>query len=227
MPTFHWPLSSIHYPLYMVWGQMTYTFSFVFCFYFFPFHFFLCFHWPILKPTLSSTFTLSISCITSTGPLKGLFLPFCDILLTRIPYRFIVFMDLLFTVPYHLFIIPYHFLVFIYAYFLLLTQPIILPSHISCNEAAVLAYHRSGWQQEQLKVFWSSGRPLLCFSRFGPFENVARIRRVYVAYSRTKNVHTRNLASNAMVKCVFVLNAPNDRITSYIAGQVGGQDKIS
>ena len=31
-------------------------------------------------------------------------------------------------------------------------------------------------------VFWSSGRPLLCFPRFRPFENVARIRRVYVAY---------------------------------------------
>ena len=35
-------------------------------------------------------------------------------------------------------------------------------------------------------------RPLLCFSRFWPFENVARTRRVYVAYSRTKSVHTRN-----------------------------------
>ena len=78
-----------------------------------------------------------------------------------------------------------------------------------------------------LKVFWSSGRPLLCFFRFWPFENVARIRRVYVAYSQTKSVHTRNLASNAKGKCVFVLIAPNDRITSYIAGQVGGQDKIS
>ena len=42
-----------------------------------------------------------------------------------------------------------------------------------------------------------------------------------------KSVHTRNLASNAKGKCVFVLIAPNDRITSYIAGQVGGQDKIS
>ena len=41
-----------------------------------------------------------------------------------------------------------------------------------------------------------------------------------------KSVHTRNLASNAKSKCVFVLIAPNDRITSYIAGQVGGQDKI-
>ena len=39
-------------------------------------------------------------------------------------------------------------------------------------------------------------------------------------------MHTRNLASNAKSKCVFVLIAPNDRITSYIAGQVGGQDKI-
>ena len=38
---------------------------------------------------------------------------------------------------------------------------------------------------------------------------------------------TRNLASNAKGKCAFVLIAPNDRITSYIAGQVGGQDKIS
>ena len=37
-----------------------------------------------------------------------------------------------------------------------------------------------------IKVFWSSGRPLLCFSRFWLFENVARIRCVYVAYSRTK-----------------------------------------
>ena len=77
------------------------------------------------------------------------------------------------------------------------------------------------------KVFWSSGRPLLCFSRFWPFENVAWIRSVYFAYSRTKSVHTRNLALNAKGKCVFVLIAPNDRITSYIAGQVGGQDKIS
>ena len=40
-------------------------------------------------------------------------------------------------------------------------------------------------------------------------------------------MHTRNLASNAKGKCVFVLVAPNDRITSYIAGQVGGQDQIS
>ena len=53
------------------------------------------------------------------------------------------------------------------------------------------------------KVFWSSGRPLLCFSRFWPSENVARIRRVYVAYSRTKSVHTRNISSNAKGKCVF------------------------
>ena len=42
-----------------------------------------------------------------------------------------------------------------------------------------------------------------------------------------KSVHTQNLASNAKSKCVFVLIAPNDRITSYAAGQVGGQDKIS
>ena len=54
-----------------------------------------------------------------------------------------------------------------------------------------------------VKVFWSSGRPLLCFSRFWPSENVARIRRVYFAYSRTKSVHTRNIASNAKGKCVF------------------------
>ena len=69
------------------------------------------------------------------------------------------------------------------------------------------------------KVFWSSGRPLLRFSRFWPSENVARIRRVYFAYSRTKSVYTRNIASNARGKCVFffVLIAPNDRITSYIA----------
>ena len=40
-------------------------------------------------------------------------------------------------------------------------------------------------------------------------------------------MHTRNFASNAKGKCVFVLIAPNDRITSYSAGQVGGQDKIS
>ena len=40
-------------------------------------------------------------------------------------------------------------------------------------------------------------------------------------------MHTRNRASNAKYKCAFVLNAPNDRTTSYIAGQVGGQDKIS
>ena len=53
------------------------------------------------------------------------------------------------------------------------------------------------------KVFWSSGRPLLCFSRFWPSENVARIRHVYVAYSQTKRVHTRNIASNAKGKCVF------------------------
>ena len=72
---------------------------------------------------------------------------------------------------------------------------------------------------KKLKVFWSSGRPLLCFSRFWPSENVARIRRVYFAYSRTKSVHTRNIGSNAKGKCVFfVLIAPNDRITSYIAG---------
>ena len=82
-------------------------------------------------------------------------------------------------------------------------------------------------EHDCVKVFWSSGRPLLCFSRFWSFENVARVRRVYVAYSRTKSVHTRNLASNATGKCVFVLIAPNDRITSYSAGQVGGQDKIS
>ena len=77
------------------------------------------------------------------------------------------------------------------------------------------------------KVFWSSGRPLLCFSRFWPFENVARIRRVYVAYSRTKSVHMQNLVSNAKGKCIFVLIAPNDRISSYITGQFGGQDKIA
>ena len=53
------------------------------------------------------------------------------------------------------------------------------------------------------KVFWSSGRPLLCFSRFWPSENVARIRRVYFVYSRTKSVHTRNIDSNAKGKCVF------------------------
>ena len=40
-------------------------------------------------------------------------------------------------------------------------------------------------------------------------------------------MHTRNLASNAKGKCVFVLIAPNYHITSYTAGQVGGQDKIS
>ena len=57
--------------------------------------------------------------------------------------------------------------------------------------------------QMALKVFWSSGRPQLCFSRFWPSENVARIRRVYFAYSRTKSVHTRNIASNANGKCVF------------------------
>ena len=33
-----------------------------------------------------------------------------------------------------------------------------------------------------------------------------------------KSVHTQNLASNAKSKCVFVLIAPNDRITSCIAG---------
>ena len=38
---------------------------------------------------------------------------------------------------------------------------------------------------KNFKVFWSSGRPLLCFSRFWPSENVARIHRVYFAYSRT------------------------------------------
>ena len=54
-----------------------------------------------------------------------------------------------------------------------------------------------------VKVFWSSGRPLLCFSRFWPSENVARIRRVYFAYSQTKSVHTRNVASNTKGKCVF------------------------
>ena len=36
-----------------------------------------------------------------------------------------------------------------------------------------------------------------------------------------------NLASNAKGKYIFVLITPDDRITSYIAGQVGGQDKIS
>ena len=41
-----------------------------------------------------------------------------------------------------------------------------------------------------------------------------------------KSVHTRNLASNAKSKCVFVLIAPNDRITSYIAGQVGARTKF-
>ena len=65
------------------------------------------------------------------------------------------------------------------------------------------------------------------FSSLLTRENVARIRRVYVAYSRTKSVHTRNLASDTKGKCAFVLIAPNDRITSYIAGQVSGQDKIS
>ena len=66
-----------------------------------------------------------------------------------------------------------------------------------------------------LKVFWSSGHPLLVFSRFWPSENVARIRRVYVAYSRTKSGHTRNIASNAKGKCVFLFWL---RITSHIAG---------
>ena len=55
--------------------------------------------------------------------------------------------------------------------------------------------------------------------------------REYVVFTlRTrgpKSVHTRNLASNAKSKCVFVLIAPNDRTTSYTAGQVGGQNKIS
>ena len=59
------------------------------------------------------------------------------------------------------------------------------------------------WPWSFIKVFWSSGRPLLCFSRFWPSENVARIRRVYFAYSRTKSVHTRNIASTAKGKCVF------------------------
>ena len=58
-------------------------------------------------------------------------------------------------------------------------------------------------KQVGFKVFWSSGRPLLCFSRFWPSENVARKRRVYFAYSRTKSVHTQNIASNAKGECVF------------------------
>ena len=77
-----------------------------------------------------------------------------------------------------------------------------------------------------LKVFWSSGRPLLCFPRFWPFENVARICRVYVAYSQTKRVHTRNLAPNAKGKCAFVLIALNDRITSYIGGKLVARTKF-
>ena len=66
---------------------------------------------------------------------------------------------------------------------------------------------------EIFKVFWSSGRPLLCFARFWPSENVARIRRVYVAYSRTKSVHTRNIASNAKgnARCILHSQARSSR----------------
>ena len=78
-----------------------------------------------------------------------------------------------------------------------------------------------------IKVFWSSGRPLLCFSRFWPSENVARIRRVYFAYSRTKSVHTRNIASNAKGKCVFLFWLRQMIALLHTSRGIGGQDKIS
>ena len=73
------------------------------------------------------------------------------------------------------------------------------------------------WKVQGKAFSQSDARPLWAYP----------IRRVYVAYSRTKSMHTRDLASNAKGKCIFVLIALNDRITSYIAGHVGGQDKIS
>ena len=80
---------------------------------------------------------------------------------------------------------------------------------------------------KKLKVFWSSGRPLLCFSRFWPSENVARIRRVYFAYSRTKSVHTRNIGSNAKGKCVFLFWLRQMIALLHTSRGIGGQDKIS
>ena len=79
----------------------------------------------------------------------------------------------------------------------------------------------------KIKVFWSSGRPLLGFSRFWPSENVARIRRVYVAYSRTKSVHTRNIASNAKGKCVFLFWLRQMIALLHTSRGIGGQGKIS
>ena len=100
--------------------------------------------------------------------------------------------------------------------------------YLQCQVLAALlniqppSFQVATFMHNTIKVFWSSGRPLLCFSRFWPSENVARIRRVYFAYSRTKSVHTRNIATTSKqtqrVSAYFVLIAPNDRITSYIAG---------
>ena len=51
-------------------------------------------------------------------------------------------------------------------------------------------------------------------------------RSVYVCVLADQKSAYAGPASNAKGKCVFVLIAPNDRITSYIAGWVGGHDKI-
>ena len=78
-----------------------------------------------------------------------------------------------------------------------------------------------------LRSFGHQGALYYVFLASDPLKT-SREYAVFTLRTRGPNfVHTRNLASNAKGKCAFVLIAPNDRITSYIAGQVGGQDKIS
>ena len=51
--------------------------------------------------------------------------------------------------------------------------------------------------------------------------------RVYVAYSRTKSVHTRNIASNAKGKCVFFFWLRQMIALLHTSRGIGGQGKIS
>ena len=63
-----------------------------------------------------------------------------------------------------------------------------------------------------------------------PASDPLKTSREYVVFTlrtRGPKVCTRETSRQTQRVSALVLIAPNDRITSYIAGQVGGQDKIS
>ena len=78
-----------------------------------------------------------------------------------------------------------------------------------------------------LRSFGHQGALYYVFLASDPLKT-SREYAVFTLRTRGPKVCTRETSRQTQGgKCVFVLIAPNDRITSYIAGRVGGQDKIS